>query len=377
MKKDAIMEYVFVIVLCCILFFNLFVLNIFNNKYVFLIFLSIYLIICKKFVESRKISNKNKNKIIFLVIIFSSIYVGFLYLIGIYAGFYINPTGFSTKTLFNKLLPEALIIIIAELIRYIFVTRNRKKTTIFVTIALILIDITLSINLYKIFNLEEILSLIGFVIISSISINIFGNYMVKEYGYIPNMIYKLITTMYIYIFAILPDIYIFFQTLLKIIYPYILYLIIDFAFARDRFKLALQHKSTNIVGLIITIIISVCVVLLISCKFIYGIMVVGSSSMAPNVNKGDAIIFKQYDKQELEKGTVIIFKMNNITTIHRIVEKQVVNDEIVYYTQGDNNQQRDEEYRTNNDIIGVVKFKISYIGWPTLWVNEFFTNKSN
>ena len=71
MKKDAIMEYVFVIVLCCILFFNLFVLNIFNNKYVFLIFLSIYLIICKKFVESRKISNKNKNKIIFLVIIFS------------------------------------------------------------------------------------------------------------------------------------------------------------------------------------------------------------------------------------------------------------------------------------------------------------------
>ena len=45
-------------------------------------------------------------------------------------------------------------------------------------------------------------------------------------------------------------------------------------------------------------------------------------------------------------------------------------EETRYYTKGDANQKQDDGYRTSKDVIGQVKFKIPYIGYLTLWVNN-------
>ena len=372
MKNDKLLEYILSIALICILFFNLFVLNIFVNKYIFVIFLLIYILISKIFIKSVPVSNINKKKIILLVLSFSIIYVGILYIIGLFVEFYENPIAFNLKGIYSRIFPAIAIIVLTEIIRKLYVTRNHRDTTILITIALVLIDIVLNINLYKILNLEEVLALIGSVILASISTNLFGNYIVKRYGVIPNILYRVITTIYIYIFSILPDIYIFFQSAYKIIVPYIMYLIIDCTFERDKFTYTLKEKKINIVTLIITIIIAIGVVALVSCKFKYGIIVVGSSSMANTINKGDAVIFEKYEGQKLEEGQIIIFKKDNIITVHRIKDVQMLNSDMIFYTQGDNNQQRDDGYRTQEDIIGIVKLKVQYIGWPTIWVNELF-----
>ena len=372
MKNDKLLEYILSIFLICTLFFNLFVLNIFNNKYIFVIFLLIYIFISIRLIKSPPISNPNKNKIIFLIVLFSIIYIGILYIIGLFVGFYKNPTTFSLKGLYSRILPTVVTIISSEMIRKLYVIRNHRETTILITIALVLIDVTLNISLYKILNLEEILSLIGSVILASISVNLFGNYIVKRYGVIPNILYRVITTTYIYIFAILPDIYVFFQSVYKIIFPYMMYLIIDYTFERNKFTYTLNQRKINIVTLIITIIIAIGIIALVSCKLKYGIIVVGSSSMASSINKGDAVIFEAYTEQKLEEGQIIIFRKDNTITVHRIKDIQTLNEDIIFYTQGDNNQQRDDGYRTQEDIIGIVRLRVQYIGWPTIWLNELF-----
>jgi len=43
-----------------------------------------------------------------------------------------------------------------------------------------------------------------------------------------------------------------------------------------------------------------------------------------------------------------------------------------YYTKGDANQNQDESYREEKDIIGIVKFRIPQIGQLTLFINELF-----
>lgn len=374
MKKDKVMEYLFAIILCCVLFFNLFVLNVFNDKYIFAIFLLIYLLICKIYVKDRKAESVNKNKVILLMSVFSIIYILLLYVVGISAGFYKNPTPFSCKGLVTRILPYTAILICAELIRNIFVTRNNKKSTIIVTVALVTIDILTNIELYNNNNLRQVLALIGYVGLSSISVNLLCNYIVKRYGYIPNMIYRVITTIYIYVFSIIPDIYLFFQSVFRIIYPYIIYILIDTAFATNNFKMVIKNKKANIVSIIGTTIICISIVLLVSCKFKYGIMVVGSSSMADSINKGDLILFEQYSNQELDEGQVIIFNKDNKMNIHRIIDVRILNDETIYYTKGDNNQQQDEGYRKSQDISGVVKLNINYLGWPTIWINKLFEN---
>ena len=43
---------------------------------------------------------------------------------------------------------------------------------------------------------------------------------------------------------------------------------------------------------------------------------------------------------------------------------------MIYYTKGDANEQIDGYKITMDMVIGTVNFKIPYIGYPTVWVNE-------
>ena len=95
--------------------------------------------------------------------------------------------------------------------------------------------------------------------------------------------------------------------------------------------------------------------------------------MTGTINKGDAVVFEKYTNQEIKNGQVIIFNYNNIQTIHRVVEVQRINGEYRYYTQGDANKRKDEDYRTKEDIYALVDLKVKYIGYPTLWVRELFS----
>jgi signal peptidase I len=372
MKKDKVIEYMLLVIICMLTFFNLFLPNVELQKWTLTIFLVLYTIVLTKIFKFKKVDNVNKSKIIILIMGLSIIYVFLLYLIGIYVGFYKNINAFTSERIFKTILPYIIIVICSEIIRQIFVTTQNKINTIIVTIVLVLAEITIFINTSNIWNLGEMLILLGYVTFPSISINLLCNYIVKKYGIIPNIVYRIITTIYIYIFGILPDIYMFFQSIYKIIFPYIIYIIIDDYFENSKFKKVAKRKKVSIISLVISIFLITSIVMLISCKFKYGILVVGSSSMAGTIDKGDAIVYEKFDGRQLEKGQVIVFTKDNIKTIHAIENVQVKNNETIYYTKGTNNQQQDEGYRTNNDIIGVVKFRIIDIGWPTIWINDVF-----
>lgn len=375
MKKDKKIEYILLIMICIVTFFNFFLPNIEIQKIVLTIFMIIYTIIVFKLMNFRKIDNPNKKKIIILVVGLSTIYILVLYLIGIFVGFYKNKNSFSLSRLGNIILPYTVIIFCSEIIRQIFVTKNNKKMTVLVTIGLVCAEITTYLQFYNIWNLSEVLAIVGYVTFPAISINILCNYIVKRYGMVPNILYRLITTLYMYIFAVLPDIYIFFESIYRIIFPYIIYLITDDFFEKNNFKKVTKNKKISYITFFISTVIAISIVMLVSCKFKYGILVIGSSSMAGEIDKGDTVIYEQYKKQQLKKGQVIVFIKDNIKTVHKIENIQIKNNKTVYYTKGTNNLQPDEGYRTDEDVIGLVKFKIIDIGWPTIWLNDLFNNK--
>lgn len=372
MKKDKLIDNTLLIVISLATFFNLFLPSAEVQRILLTIFLLVYTISIIRLMKFKKIDNINKDKIIILIIGLSIIYILLLYLIGIYVGFYNNSNALSKTNFYNIIIPCIIIIICSEIIRQIFILKQNKKSTIIVTVALVLIEITIYLNMYSIDNLESMLGLIGYVGFSGISTNILCNYIVKRYGIIPNIIYRIITTIYIYVFGLLPDIYLFFQSVYKIMYPYIIYIIIDNFFEKRTFKRVSKNERISLISLLVSIIIVISIVMLISCKFKYGILVVGSSSMTGMIDKGDAVVFEKYDKQQLKKNQIIVFIKDNIKTIHSIENIEVKNDERIYYTKGVHNQQRDDGYRTDKDIIGVVKFKIVNIGWPTIWLNNSF-----
>ena len=71
--------------------------------------------------------------------------------------------------------------------------------------------------------------------------------------------------------------------------------------------------------------------------------------------------------------TVIkVVKREDIYVVHRLVGIENIDNEDRYYTKGDANEDNDPGYITRSDIVGVTKFKLSYFGYPTLWLRELF-----
>jgi len=373
MKKDKIIEYIFSLIFCFILFFNLFVPNDKIQENAIIIFLIIYVIVITRVLKIIKIANINKRKVIILVLGFAVIYVALLYMMGILSGFYRNSTPFNIVNFKSRILPYVIMVICSEIIRKIFIVRKNKKATILITIGLIIAEITMYLGLYKTFSAEEILALVGYVGFSAISINLLCNYMVKRYGIVPGIIYRVITTIYVYIFDILPDVMMLLQSVYRLIYPYIVYLVIDAVYEeKKRVKQAKNNNKQSTISLIICTVLMAIIIMLVSCQFKYGMMAIASSSMAYSINKGDAVVFEKYENQKLQTGQVIIFNKEGTVTVHRIVDIETSNEETIYYTKGDNNSQQDPGYIKGNEIIGIVKFRIMYFGWGTIWFNELW-----
>ena len=64
------------------------------------------------------------------------------------------------------------------------------------------------------------------------------------------------------------------------------------------------------------------------------------------------------------------------TIVHRVVQLKDRNGEKVYITKGDANKSKDNWVITKDNIVGKVKLRIRWVGWPTVALSEMLANKS-
>lgn len=158
-----------------------------------------------------------------------------------------------------------------------------------------------------------------------------------------------------------------------LVFPYILYITITKLTEKKKIKEQIKKRKTNYIGSTLLLIPIIVLVMLVSCAFQYGMLAVGSRSMTGTINKGDAIIYKKYKKEDqVKKNQVIVFKKNNVMIIHRVVDIFSLDDEKVYQTKGDANKEKDDWLVKQEEIVGVVNKKILWIAWPSVLLNEIF-----
>ena len=95
--------------------------------------------------------------------------------------------------------------------------------------------------------------------------------------------------------------------------------------------------------------------------------------MSPSIYKCDIINIKKLNKDELpdiKKGDILVYNQENRIIVHRVNKILKTNDEIVIRTKGDNNDSVDSWQVKEDQIIGIIKFKIKYLGMPTVALNE-------
>lgn len=373
MGKDTKKYYIIELLLTVIL--TIYTLLSFSiNKWFMAVIIMISAIIVFVFCKRKRILKIKKQKVLIIMIIFGLLYVALFYMMGLYTGFYNQTNYLNIKTIFNTIIPIIIIIITTELIRDKLLSLNTNKSKILVTIIGVLSDISIYLDLYGFSNLESFLGLLGFVIFSAIANNLLYTYICSRYGYKPVVVYKLITVLYLYIIPITPKVYIYFRTFIRMIYPLIIYFYLEKYFNMDKDRISNKSSRNQIVSMLITSIIIILIIALISCKFLYCALVIGSKSMTGSINKGDVVIYKD-TKKGIKLGDVIVFERDDTRIVHRIISIKKNNKEIRYYTKGDANLVQDDWYVTNDTLRGKVLFKIRYIGKPTLWLRELFNKE--
>lgn len=334
---------------------------------------------------------KDKSTILFQnVIKFTTFYViltGFIiYGIGFFVGFLKNAYSREIFTLFDNVFAPIVIYVLIELIRYTFVWANKDKKIFLIlfTVAITILELVFKVRSIDITNFEAIFRLSATTILPTIIKNVFFTYICYHVGYKVPIFYRLLVDiLYVYIVPIIPDLGEYIHSVVSISLPIIIYIsvyeMIDLKSNKPR--PIIKKDSFSFVDLGIGVVL-VILIALVSGLFPYYMIGIGSTSMAPSINKGDAVILKKVEKQgSIKQGDVIAFirtdssnSKKSITVVHRVSEVTKSHGKTVYVTKGDANKSDDINFVTFSQIKGVYKLRIPLIAYPTILFNEFVTN---
>lgn len=369
MKKNNVIlkiEILLVILLSACTFFR------FTSNKIFIAFLLLLVaLLLGYFFKKEKVLKSDKNKILKVLLVFSILYLALFYMMGLYTGYNKASNIFGLSTIIKYIIPFTVIIISTEYIRKKLLINDSLKSKALVVIITTFIDILLYINLYSADNLDSFLILLGFITFASVANNLLFTYLCSRYGIKSIIIYRLITTLYIYFIPYEPDVYVYFRTFIRMLFPLLIYLYLEKYYNSDKEATSKKDFRKQIISLIVGTCMIIAVIMLVSCKFYAGVLVIGSDSMTGTIDRGD-VVFYIADKDNIKKSDVIVFERKDVRIVHRVINKLNINDSERYYTQGDANKYPDEFYVSQNEVIGKVLFKIKYIGKPTLWLRNVF-----
>ena len=383
MKKRKIKSYYTVFLVETVIMF-LVILNSFNSILSNVYVLPFILFICDViffFVLGFEKTNKRLNKIVdFDIFMFSMVFLILYYLFGIIIEYAKSNNYLTLYGLTVFIIPTILKIIFKEHLRNSLLTKSgdNKFLIIYSVILFIMIDILPALSILNMSNMHDVFIFTALVLLPSITVNAVATYINIKVGYMPVIIYLLIFSLYQYVVPIVPNPSEYLKAIIDFILPILILFkvrkIVNKYYDEDE-EIDRNYKKSAIILLIIPIILTIIIIYFVSGYFRYYALAIASGSMHPVFDRGSVVVTEQvndkYDNyNKLKEGEIIAFKAEKNIVVHRLIRIVNIGDEVYYYTKGDANEEEDNYLIKKENIIGIVRFKIPYIGYPTVWFSE-------
>ena len=327
-------------------------------------------------IRKRASHSIQKREALLIVVLIGIIFVIAIQASGFFFSFYENPyfVKKNGRLWLTRIIPSIIIIISGEIIRNILLAQKGRVAGVTAYFAGVMSEVLLFYQITQLNSLYRVMDLVALTIFPAITANIYFHYASRRFGVVPNVVFRLITTLYIYFFATLSAMSDALLACVKLIFPLIMLAIVSSLFEKRKRNAVKKNKRLTVISVLLTLVIVIPIAMLISCQFRFGALVIATESMTGEINKGDMIVYERYDKQTIGVGQVIVFLKDNSKIVHRVVEIKNIGGEIRYYTKGDANDDLDEGYRVQGDIVGLTDIKVAYVGYPTLWLRDTIKN---
>ena len=316
------------------------------------------------------------NQTILLLLI---IYVIIYYMSGLFLSYVKVPYSYTLLGIIKNLWTYGIVIICEEYLRQLLVHNYNKNkiNLILITLIFFLVDIVVVFSTFKFTSIEVIFKFVSYSVFPIMARNCLMTYLVYIGDIKTTLIYRLITELLIFIIPIIPNINWFMEAIIKIILIYIVFIVINNLYSNKKEKISRHNKNRkNSIWMISCGIIIVLSAMLISGITRFQIISVASNSMVPVFKRGDSILIdKSFNPDNIELNDIIIFKMNDKTVIHRVIKITNKNNKIYFQTKGDNNSDPDPGLTVEDNVIGIYKFMIPSIGYPSIWFQELIKGR--
>lgn len=329
--------------------------------------------------KDNKIRLKYKTDKIQTILIIVMIYLMFYFISGLFFGYAKSPYSHTLIGIIKNIWSFLIIIIFEEYVRYTLVNNCAKNKLFYflITLLFILVEINFSSFDNNFVSGESGFKYISSELIPIIARNILFTYLTSISGYGAVLAYRLPIMFANIILPIFPDLNWFIVALYELVLSLIVFLIINYYQGKKverivKRRIKKQNPAKNIPFILFLFIF----VGFVAGFFKYMPIAVMSNSMAKLINRGDLVVIKKLNKDEiksLKQYDIIEYKLDKDVIIHRIIKIEKKSDgSLRYITKGDNNNAQDNKYVLENQIMGKVRIKIPYIGYPIVYLNDFF-----
>ena len=326
-----------------------------------------------------KKSRRFKYESLFYVFAYCVLFLLITYFIGIFIGFSKNVYKLNFSNLINNIIPYLLLIVTSEILRYEISRKGEGSllSYVLVTAILICVDMSIFLKTYDLSIGDEQIKFICAIVMPSFFKNICLIHFNRNGGIYSSLLYRLLLDLKIFIFPIFPNFGIYWDSVIYTTLPVLMSLIIrlhlkQYKYEYDTRTILKKGALYNYLFYFILFGLILIINILVSCSFKYNMIAIGSGSMSPKIEKGDAVIYEKFDGKNMpEKEQILVFHKDKKIIVHRIIDVVDINEkEKIYYTKGDNNDSPDGYPIETKDIVGVVKTKIKYIGIPSVLISE-------
>lgn len=341
------------------------------NIYSSIIWLTIFMIFIN--IKDRKIkyrANKEKVKTVLIILIFYYIIYFFL---GLKFGYSNSPYSLKISEIVKNLFYILGIKLIQEYIRNKIV--NYKRTYINYVIITIIFAIV-NIEFQKVLNGEEFIKFIFIEIVPIFIQSSLLTFLTLSGGIKLAYSYIIPVNLITIIAPIFPNLNWYIDLILKFLMFLLIFLFVSYEniirISKKSRKEIESESPIKSLPIIFLVIILACFVIGI---FPYKPVAVISNSMYPEFARGSVLIIKTYNQDEIKVNDIIEYELNGNLIVHRVVgvEKEIF--ENYYITKGDNNPNADLLPVAQSQIRGIVKFKIPYLGYPSVLFSEILLNR--
>ena len=319
---------------------------------------------------------KHQKDVMFCTFVTTLLYFATYFCLGYIKGFAHNPYDTTMKGVLTNLWVFIPVVLVKEYVRYYMINNADKKKILLNALLIGILFTLIDFNVYKFSSyFSNSLNTFEFIFqtaVPNLITNLYLVYISYYGGYKATLIYAVITQLLMYIIPILPGIDWATTSILNSIFPFFSYIYINYLI--NKFEKTLNRKDNKTVGIKGFVAMLLFVILMLCFGlglFSVEPLVIASNSMLPKIRKGDIVIIKDVDVKDIKKGDVIRYKMDGYYEVHRVV--LIRNDENgkrEFITKGDNNNDIDLFAVKEEQVAGLVKFDIPYLGYPTLIVSK-------